>query len=200
MDPPPEGKGASASGTHSPTQAKGVGPICGGGSRRCMLKHLTSVSQRENLDRSMSDRQFQPNHERRLLTTFRHVDELVSQAVSRLDTAANAPPLSEFLPDGTPDQQKLAAGCLDELREAMRRFLYSHQIPLPERRVSALWAAHSACLHAQLSVEELRPSSMRGCGKLTPEAERELETLVAGLSEVLQKLSDFLARAAQKSD
>jgi hypothetical protein len=165
-----------------------------------MLKHLTSVSQRENLDRSMSDRQFQPNHERRLLTTFRHVDELVSQSVSRLDTAATASPLSEFLPDGTPDQQKLAAGCLDELRDVMRRFLDSHQIPVPERRVSALWAAHSACLHAQLSVEELRAGSMRGCGKLSPEAERELETLVVGLSRVLQQLNESLAPAAKRKD
>ncbi|HEV8068809.1 MAG TPA: hypothetical protein VGP76_13815 [Planctomycetaceae bacterium] len=148
----------------------------------------------------MSDRLFQPNHERRLLTTFRHVDELVSQAVSRLEPEASASPLSEFVPDANPDQHHVATECLDRMRTLMGGFLASHSIPAPQRNVSALWAAHSACLHARLSVEELRAGSMRGCGKLSPEAEQELETLVAGLSEVLQRLSDFLAPTGQRKD
>jgi hypothetical protein len=148
----------------------------------------------------MTDRLFQPNHERRLLTTFRHVDELVSQAVARLEPEASASPLCEFVPDANPDQHRVATECLERMRSLMGGFLASHSIPAPQRNVSALWAAHSACLHARLSVEELRAGSMRGCGKLSPEAERELETLVAGLSEVLQRLSDSLAPTAQRKD
>jgi hypothetical protein len=141
----------------------------------------------------MSDGLLQPNHERRLLTTFRHVDELVSQAVARLQRPSSESPLSEFILDGTPEQHKQAAECLDRLRELMGRFLASHQIPAPNRSVSALWAAQTACLHARLSVEELRAGSMRSCGKLTPEAERELEALAAELSNILQKLSESVA-------
>jgi hypothetical protein len=148
----------------------------------------------------MSDRLFQPNHERRLLTTFRHVDELVSQAVSRLEPEASASPLCEFVPDANPDQHQVATECLERMRSLMGCFLASHSIPAPQRTVSALWAAHSACLHARLSVEELRAGSMRGCGKLSPEAERELETLLAGLSEALQRLSESLAPSAQRND
>src|SRR5579862_6881861 len=107
-------------------------------------------------DASMNDPLFRPSHERRLLTTFRHVDELVSQAVSRLEPVAAASPLSEFVPDATLEQQKAAADSLRELRELMRRFVEIHEIPVPERRISALWAAHTAFLHARLSVEELR--------------------------------------------
>jgi hypothetical protein len=143
----------------------------------------------------MSDRLLQPNHERRLLTTFRHVDELVSQAVARLEPASSDSPLSEFVRDGQAAQYQ-AAAFLNGLRERMGRFLADHQIPVPKRNVSALWAAHTACQHARLSVEELRASPMRGCGKLTPAAERELETLADGLSSVLQRMSDLLAPPA----
>ena len=141
----------------------------------------------------MSDRLLQPNHERRVLTTFRHVDELISEAVSRLEPAESESPLSEFVLDAQPQQHKAAVDCLSRLRAVMGRFLASHQIAVPPRNVSALWAAHSACLHAKLSVEELRANSMRGCGKLTPEAEGELETLATELSEILQKLSESVA-------
>ncbi len=144
----------------------------------------------------MSDRLLQPNHERRLLTTFRHVDELVSQAVARLEPASSESPLSEFVRDGQAAQYQAAAAFLNGLRERMGRFLAGHQIPVPKRNVSALWAAHTACQHARLSVEELRASPMRGCGKLTPAAERELETLADGLSSVLQRMSDLLAPPA----
>jgi hypothetical protein len=143
----------------------------------------------------MTDRLLPPNHERRVLTTFRFVDELVSQAVSRLDPASAASPLSEFVPDAKPDHHKVAAEYLESLRDFMRRFLDTHHISPPQRNVSALWAAHTACLHAKVSVEELRAGSMRGYGKLSPEADRELETLVAGLSDVLQRMSESLERA-----
>ncbi len=144
----------------------------------------------------MSDRLLPPNHERRLLTTFRHVDELVSQAVARLEPASSDSPLSEFVRDGQAAQYQAAAECLDGLRERMGRFLAGHQIPVPTRNVSALWAAHTACLHARLSVEELRPGPMRGCGKLTPAAERELEALADELSSLLQRMTDLLALPA----
>jgi hypothetical protein len=41
---------------------------------------------------------------------------------------------------------------------------------------------------------------MRACCKLSPEAERELETLVVGLSRVLQQLNESLAPAAKRKD
>jgi hypothetical protein len=157
---------------------------------------LTSAIVAGNLETSMSDRLLQPNHERRLLTTFRHVDELVSQAVARLGPVSSESPLSEFVLDGKPEQHQKAADYLDRVRELMGRFLAAHQIPVPQQNVSALWAAHSACLHARLSVEELRAGPMRGCGKLSPEAERELEALAVGLSSLLQQLSEVVAPPA----
>jgi hypothetical protein len=147
----------------------------------------------------MTDGLLHPNHERRLLTTFRHVDELVSQAVARLQPTSSESPLSEFILDATPQQHKAAAACLDHLRELMGRFLASHQIPAPGMNISALWAVQTACMHARLSVEELRAGSMRSCGKLSPEAERELETLATELSDILQKMSDVVATGPDRA-
>jgi hypothetical protein len=141
----------------------------------------------------MSDPLLQHNHVRRLLTTFRHVDELVSQAVARLGPVSSESPLSEFVLDAALEQHTAAVEYLDQLRNLMGRFLQSHQIPVPKRNVSALWAAHTACVHAKLSVEELRADSMRSCGKLSPDAEQELEALASGLSDIIQKMSEHLA-------
>jgi GTP-binding protein EngB required for normal cell division len=142
----------------------------------------------------MSSHTFNANHERRLVTTFRYVDDLLSQAVARLDAASTPSGLSEYVPDAQPVQHKVATDYLDRLRGLMRAFLDSHGIPLPGRRTSALWAASTACLFASVSFEELRGNYMRGYGTLSADAEHELEALVSGFSDVLRRLSGYLSQ------
>jgi hypothetical protein len=150
----------------------------------------------------MSDRLFPPNHEIRLLTTFKHVDDVLAQAISRLESAS-ASPFSEFVPDAGPAERQVMADHLDRLRAVMRGFLERHGIPIPKASRSALRAAATACQHASVSVEELQGRYMQAYGPLSPAAADSLERLVAELTEVLGRMNRSLAEvksAGQSAD
>jgi len=141
----------------------------------------------------MNERLFPPNHQTRLLTTFKHVDEVLVQALSRLESASESP-FSEYVADAGPAECGVLAEYLDQLRAVMRGFLDRHQIPVPQASTSALRAAATACHHASVSVEELQARYLRAYGPLSPAAAEELDRIVADLTDVLKKMNGYLAQ------
>lgn len=140
----------------------------------------------------MSDQIFRPNHERRLLTTFKYVDDVLTQAAERL-AAALSSPFTEFVADAGPAEREAVGEHLARVRSVMRGFLDKHQIEIPQASMSALWAASTACVYASVSIEELRGRYMRAYGALSPAAAEELERIVAELTDVLNELNAYLA-------
>lgn len=138
----------------------------------------------------MSDRVFPPNHETRLLTTFKYVDDVLTQAVERLESATS--PFSEYVADaGSADRQDVTEH-LERVRAVMRGFLGSHGIEIPAPSTSALWAASTACVYAGVSVEELRGRYMRAYGAISPAADAELDRIVSELTEVINQMNAAL--------
>jgi hypothetical protein len=140
---------------------------------------------------AMSDRIFPPNHETRLLTTFKYVDDVLTQAVERLESASSSP-FTEYVADAGPAERKAVDEYLDRVRAVMRGFLDKHRIEIPPASTSALWAASTACVYAGVSVEELRGRYMRAYGAVSPVAAEELERIVAELTDVLNQLNAYL--------
>jgi len=141
---------------------------------------------------AMSDRIFPPNHESRLLTTFKYVDDVLTQAVERLESASSSP-FTEYVADAGPAERKAVGEYLDRVRDVMRGFLDKHQIEIPQASTSALWAASTASVYAGVSVEELRGRYMKAYGAVSPQAAEELERIVAELTGVLNQLNAYLA-------
>jgi hypothetical protein len=144
------------------------------------------------LEHPMSDRVFPPNHESRLVTTFKYVDDVLTQAVERLESSSSSP-FSEYVADVGPAERKIVAEYLDRVRASMRGFLDRHQIAIPPASTSALWATSTACVYAGVSIEELRGRYMRAYGAVSPEADAELERMVAELTDALNKMNAYLA-------
>jgi hypothetical protein len=140
----------------------------------------------------MNEQLFPPNHQTRILTTFKHVDEVIVQSLSRLESASDSP-FSEYVADAGLAERKVLAEYLDQLRAVMRGFLDRHQIPIPQASTSALRAAATACQHASVSVEELQARYLRAYGPLSPAAAEELDRIVIDLTAVLKKMNGFLA-------
>ena len=138
----------------------------------------------------MSDRVFPPNHETRLLTTFKYVDDVLTQAVERLESASS--PFSEYVPDAGPADRRAVTEHLERVRGVMRRFLESHGIEISAPSTSALWAASTACVYAGVSVEELRGRYMRAYGAISPAADAELDRIVTELTEVINQMNATL--------
>ena len=141
----------------------------------------------------MNEQLFPPNHQIRLLTTFKEVDEVIVEALSRLESASDSP-FTEYVADAGPDEQKVLTEYLDQLRAVMHGFLDRHQIPVPRASTSALRAAATAVHHAGVSVEELQARYLRAYGPLSPAAAEELDRIVTELTDVLKKMSGYLAQ------
>lgn len=135
----------------------------------------------------MSDQLFRPNHETRLLTTFKYVDDVLTQAVDRLESASS--PFSEYMADAGPAERKAITEHLERVRTMMRRVLESHGIEIPGASTSALWAASTACVYAGVSMEELRGRYMRAYGAVSPAADAELDRIVTELTGVINQMN-----------
>jgi hypothetical protein len=150
-----------------------------------------SVFDMLGMNPAMSDRIFPPNHESRLLTTFKYVDDVLTQAVERLE-AASSSPFSEYVADAGPSERKAVTEYVDRVRAVMREFLEKHQIVIPQPSMSALWAVSTACVYSGVSIEELRGRYMKAYGAISPAAEAELERMVADVTGELNKMNAYL--------
>lgn len=64
------------------------------------------------------------NHKRSLLSGFRRVDDLLSDIEKVMETSVSPPsPFQKYVPDITPEQQKIIAAEIANIRAEMRVFL-----------------------------------------------------------------------------
>ena len=134
------------------------------------------------------------NHQRHLLATFQHVDNLLSEADHILASAGSPSPFQEYSQDSTPVQRKVTHDYILRVRETMRRILDGLKIP-PKPPVSgALWAARNHLSFAGIAIAEIEPKHMLGYGKLSDEDQQTLDRIVAELNSVLNRLNTYLAQ------
>jgi GTP-binding protein EngB required for normal cell division len=136
------------------------------------------------------------NHQRHLLSTFQHVDNLLSEAERILISSGSPSPFQEYSPDSTPVQRKVTHDYIVRVRETMRRILEELEIPLKPPICGAIWAARSHLSFASISIAEIEPEPMKGYGKLSSEDEQLLNKIVAELNSVLNRLGTYLAQGA----
>jgi GTP-binding protein EngB required for normal cell division len=132
------------------------------------------------------------NHQRHLLGTFQHVDNLLSKAERILASAGSASPFEEYSQDATPVQRKVTHDYMVRVREAMRRILEELNIPRKPPVSGALWAARGHLDFASIAIAEIEPARMRGYGRLPDDDAQALNRIVAGLSAELNRLREYL--------
>jgi GTP-binding protein EngB required for normal cell division len=134
------------------------------------------------------------NHQRHLLSTFQHVDNLLSEAEHILISAGSPSPFQEYSQDSTPIQRKVTHDYIVRVRETMRRILEELEIPLKRPISGAIWAARSHLSFASIAIGEIEPKQMAGYGKVSGEDEQALNKIVAELNTVLNRLGVYLAQ------
>jgi GTP-binding protein EngB required for normal cell division len=128
------------------------------------------------------------NHERGLLATFRHIDNLLSEAEHILATAGSTSPFAEYTQDSTPVQRKVLHDYIERVRQAMNRALTDFRLSPPAPVCGAMWAAGGRFTFAQIAVAEMEPQRMRGYGALSEEDVRAINEVVAELNASLERL------------
>jgi len=132
------------------------------------------------------------NHQRHLLVTFRHIDNLLSEAERILATAGSASPFAEFAQDSTPVQRKVIHDYIQRVREAMAHAMAELNLPRLNPVCGALWAARNHVTFAGIAVAEIEPKRMAGYGPLTEADCESLDRIVAELNAALDRLAAYL--------
>ncbi len=147
--------------------------------------------------KSYTDGVFSSTHQRYLVSRFRHIDGLLGNALDALDPHGNEHLFKDVRPDASPAQRKILADQLGQLRYALRRFMETQQLQEATSPVSGLWSLRTAVLFAQTAVAQLRPAYLRGYGELDPDASIACERLVAELTTLLQRISEYLDQGTE---
>jgi len=136
------------------------------------------------------------NHQRRLVVTFGHVDNLLGEAGHILVAADSSSPFVQYTQDATPVQRKVIDDYIRRVREAMGRVMTDLNLPRPAPVCGALWAAQARVSSAQIAVAEIRPKDMLGYGPLSDADIKALDNIVAELGAALEGLMSYLAQGS----
>jgi GTP-binding protein EngB required for normal cell division len=143
-----------------------------------------------NADSGLND-----NHVRHIVTTFRYIDELLAKAENIMASAGSPSPFQEYTDDTTPLQRKVTHDYVAHIRELMNRSLQDLQVPTPAPLTGALWAARNAVTFTTIALADMESRRMGGYGKLSDDAARRIDVIVAELRTAVEKLDSFLAQS-----
>ena len=131
---------------------------------------------------------FNENHKRHLLISFRHVDKLLSEFQCILDVMIPHSPFQQYVNDVDPGLRMIIEEHCALIHQAMRRILQEQDIKIGLPEISVINFIRTSLIFADMSIEELKPRHMRGYGHLSAEATEELNKIAAELQGLLAQI------------
>ena len=126
-----------------------------------------------------------PSHRHHLLSTLRHVDELLAEmSVIARGASANAL-FKRYVSDLTPVRVKALEDAIERTRALVGRGVTQFELAVTEPVCTASWAAQSRVSSAYISVAEIDPRRMVGYGPLSQDDVAALERFAAQMSRAL---------------
>ena len=134
------------------------------------------------------------SHKHHLLTSFKYVDELLSDVESILLSSTSKSPFPRYRADLSPVQIKVVQDYIARIRAQMIQVLKSQGISPPERRVGATHAIRVNLEFTTIAFDDCRPAALRGYGEVPESAIPELDGLLEEMRSLVRKLSTYLAQ------
>ena len=135
---------------------------------------------------------FPSAHQRYLLSRLHYIDEMLGEAVLALDPGLCGRLFKRVTPDATPVQRKILTDYVSQIRYVLEQFMLAQHIEEGRAPPSGLWSMRTAVIFAQTAVAEMRPSYLRGYGAFDADAAAACERVVAELTALLKRVSDYL--------
>ena len=137
------------------------------------------------------------NHKRHIEVAYRHIDELLREAVGTLSDADKDSPFCRIALDTAPVQHRVIADYTRRIRALMLEALARFDISVETPHIPASRSALSNLMAAEIDIEELDPKHLLGYGALPPEDARSLAETNAEIVAVLGQMSAFLGAGAE---
>ena len=135
---------------------------------------------------------FPSAHQRYLLSRLHYIDEMLGEAVLALDPGLGGRLFKRVTPDATPVQRKILTDYVSQIRYVLEQFMLAQHIEEGRAPPSGLWSMRTAVIFAQTAIAEMRPSYLRGYGAFDADAAAACERVVAELTALLKRVSDYL--------
>ena len=130
--------------------------------------------------------------QRRLIVTCRYIDKLLSDIEQVLHTAASKSPFPRYSVDIAPAQARVIEDHICRLRSQLLHVLdWQHMKPEPPE-IPVTRAITVSLTFIDIAIEELKPSYMRGCGAVPPDAIDELNGVVHELRSLAANMERYL--------
>ena len=136
------------------------------------------------------------NHRRAILAAFRTIDKLLEDVENAQASAAS--PFSRIFNDLTPTQQQVIGDYVAGIRARMTDALKALATSVRPPGTAASWAIQTALAFAQITVQEIAPSRLKGYGPLDEEASTLIERLNADLERSIRRLDTYLTAGLGK--
>lgn len=130
----------------------------------------------------------------RVLTSFKYVDQLLSEAESILFASNSKSPFPKYRNDLAPAQVKVIQDYIARIRAQMVQALRSFGITPPGPQFGATHSIRVGLEFADVTFEDCRPDALRGYGEVPPAIIPELNGVVNEMSSLVRRLSAYLAR------
>ena len=125
------------------------------------------------------------NHLRILFHRLEAIDNSLFELECALDPISLRSPFRSRVTGLTEVQRAMVKSFSKRLRACMCEILSKKGVPIPVQVASVSRAARPYLLAIQISLEELGSKQMKGYGKLSDSARRELEGVVSELQEMV---------------
>jgi GTP-binding protein EngB required for normal cell division len=136
------------------------------------------------------------NHQRRLVATFRYIDNVLGETGYILAAADASSPFAQYTQDASPVQRKVIDDYIRRVREVIGRVMTDLNLPRPAPVCGTLWAAQASITSAKIAVAEMRPKHMLGYGELIDADIRAITDIVAELDAALERLMSYVAQGS----
>jgi GTP-binding protein EngB required for normal cell division len=136
--------------------------------------------------------EFNENHRRRVLSTFRYLDQLLDESEHIMAAARSRSAFPRYVPDTTPVQRKVLSDHISRFRDTLLAALPTLDLAPGKPEISMLRALRVQLITAEIALEELTGSAMRGYGPLSAASADTLDGVAAQLRGRLQAIARFL--------
>ena len=135
------------------------------------------------------------NHVRALYAAAVAVDRLLADIEGL--AASSDSPFRRFVDDLSPVQKQVLIAFTRAAHVRMVGALAHLGVPAPAPSGSARASARTALTFAEVALQEVEPSRLRGYGTLSPEADAAIERMLADLAATLGSVREFLAESTE---
>lgn len=134
---------------------------------------------------------FNENHRRRILASFQHVDEMLTESLNAVNPAQSNL-YSRFVQDlSVADLQRIKS-CSGRIREQMRDLLERFQIEFPSPTVPSSWLLKTCLTSLDITLEELYPEKLKGYGAMDQASAGDMTRTLREIRRLVSQMLAFL--------